>query len=135
MATWEGPGEPIVLKVYGPDGEVAVPLTPVRALELAQRLTQPAVTAIKTSQWVSAIDTVPGGISWDGINTPWIGALDNKLYLTSGQFTSTLKTSEAVGAIDANPRDIETNDLDGRVPVTTFDTPMLGASLIGILGG
>ncbi len=44
------PGTPIVLTVHGPDGEVAVPLTPVRALELARDLTAPAVTTIKTSQ-------------------------------------------------------------------------------------
>ncbi len=49
--SWEGPGEPIVLKVRGPDGEVAVPLLPKRALELAQELTRPAVQSIKTSQW------------------------------------------------------------------------------------
>jgi hypothetical protein len=30
---------------------VAVPLTPVRALELAQELIQPAVVSIKTNQW------------------------------------------------------------------------------------
>ena len=39
------------LKVYGPDDEVAVPMVPKRALELAQQLTGPAVTAIKTNQW------------------------------------------------------------------------------------
>ncbi len=33
VVTWEGPGEPIVLALYGPDGEaVAVPLLPKRAL-------------------------------------------------------------------------------------------------------
>ena len=49
--SWAGPGEPIVLTLYGPDGQVAVPLTPVRALELAKDLTEPAVTTIKNSQW------------------------------------------------------------------------------------
>ncbi len=49
--TWAGAGQPIVLTAYGADGEVAVSLSPVRALELAQELTEPAVTAIKTSQW------------------------------------------------------------------------------------
>ncbi len=38
VVTWEGPGEPIVLALYGPDGEVAVPLLPKRALGLAQEL-------------------------------------------------------------------------------------------------
>ncbi len=32
VVAWEGPGEPIVLALYGPDGEaVAVPLLPKRA--------------------------------------------------------------------------------------------------------
>ncbi len=51
VVTWAGQGEPIVLTLYGPDGEVAVPLTPVRALELARDLAAPAVTTIKTSAW------------------------------------------------------------------------------------
>ncbi len=51
VVTWEGPGEPITLTLYCPTGEVAVDLTPVRALELAKDLTEPAVTVIKTSQW------------------------------------------------------------------------------------
>ncbi len=38
VVTWDGPGEPIVLALYGPDGEVAVPLLPKRALGLAQEL-------------------------------------------------------------------------------------------------
>ncbi len=46
-ASWEGPGQPIVLKVYGPDGEVAVPLLPKRALTLAQELLTRGVQAIK----------------------------------------------------------------------------------------
>ena len=49
VVTWEGSGEPIMLTVRGPDGEVA--LSPVRALELAQELLQPAVVSIKTAQW------------------------------------------------------------------------------------
>ncbi len=31
VVSWEGPGEPIMLTLYGPDGEVAVPLSPKRA--------------------------------------------------------------------------------------------------------
>ncbi len=45
--TWEGPGEPIVLTLYGPDGEVALPLLPKRALTLAQELLTRGVQAIK----------------------------------------------------------------------------------------
>lgn len=33
-------------------------------------------------------------------DTPWTGNQAQKLYLTSGQFTSTVKTSETVGAVD-----------------------------------
>ncbi len=38
VVSWEGPGEPIMLTVYGPDGTTAVPLLPKRALTLAQEL-------------------------------------------------------------------------------------------------
>ena len=44
---WEGPGQPIVLKVHGPAGEVAVPMVPKRALTLAQELLTRVVQAIK----------------------------------------------------------------------------------------
>ncbi len=53
--TWEGPGGPIVLTVYGPDGEAAVPLLPKRALTLARELLTCGVAAIKADQW----DTPP----------------------------------------------------------------------------
>ena len=51
LVSWAGADEPIVLKVCGPDGEVAVPLTPVRALALAVALTQRAVATIKVNQF------------------------------------------------------------------------------------
>ena len=51
VVTWEGPGEPIMLRVYGPDGGVAVDLTPKRALTLANELMEPAVASIKIAQW------------------------------------------------------------------------------------
>ena len=51
VVSWAGPGQPITLTLYGPDGELAVPLTPKRALELAKELIEPAVLSIKTSQW------------------------------------------------------------------------------------
>ena len=50
FVSWEGPGEPIMLTVYGPDGEVAVPLLPKRALELPQELLTRGVQVIKTDQ-------------------------------------------------------------------------------------
>ena len=48
VVTWAAPGEPVMLAVYGPDGEaVAVPLEPKRALTLAQELLTRGVSAIK----------------------------------------------------------------------------------------
>ena len=49
--SWQGPGEPIVLTVYGPSGEIAVPLLPKRALSLAQELLTRGVQAIKADSW------------------------------------------------------------------------------------
>ncbi len=58
VVSWEGPGEPIVLTICGPDGEVVtMPLTPTRALVLAKEMIEPAVQAIKGEQW---------GDSWPG---------------------------------------------------------------------
>ncbi len=51
VVTWEGPGQPIMLELYGPDGEVALPLLPKRALTLAQELLTRGVQAIKADQW------------------------------------------------------------------------------------
>ncbi len=48
VVTWEGPAQPVMLTLYGPDGEaVAVPLLPKRALTLAQELLTSGVQAIK----------------------------------------------------------------------------------------
>ncbi len=51
VVAWAGPGEPIVLTVHGPDGEVVVPLLPKRALTLAQELLTRGVQAIKADSW------------------------------------------------------------------------------------
>ncbi len=52
VLSWEGPGEPIMLTVYGPAGEaVAVSLEPKRALTLAQELLTQGVAAIKADSW------------------------------------------------------------------------------------
>ncbi len=50
VVTWEGPGEPITLTVYVLDGEVAVPMLPKRALELAKELLTRGVQAIKADR-------------------------------------------------------------------------------------
>ena len=47
VVSWEGPGEPIVLTLYSDGGQVAVPMVPKRALELAQELLTRGVMAIK----------------------------------------------------------------------------------------
>ncbi len=57
VVSWAGAGQPILLAVYGPDGEVAVRLSPTHALELAKELTEPAVRSIKIGRW---------GDSWPG---------------------------------------------------------------------
>ncbi len=36
--TWEGDGQPIVMTAYARSGKIAVPVTPRRALEIAQLL-------------------------------------------------------------------------------------------------
>ena len=52
VVTWEAPGEPITLTLYGPDGKAAaVLLLPKRALTLAQELLTHGVQAIKADQW------------------------------------------------------------------------------------
>ena len=51
VVTWAGPGEPIMLTLYGPDGEVAVSLKPTRALEVAKELIEPSIRSIKHAQW------------------------------------------------------------------------------------
>ena len=61
VVSWQGAGEPITLTPHGPDGEVAVPLTPGRALELTVELTQRAVLSIKTNQWGDFVAGVATG--------------------------------------------------------------------------
>ena len=51
VVSWKGPGEPIILTLCGPDGEVAVSLLPKRALTLAQELLTRGVEAIKADSW------------------------------------------------------------------------------------
>ena len=51
VVSWAGPGEPIVIALYGPDGEMALPLLPKCALTLAQELLTRGVQAIKADSW------------------------------------------------------------------------------------
>ena len=50
VVSWAGPGEPVLLTLYGPEGELAVPLLPKRALTLAQELLTRGVQAIKVDR-------------------------------------------------------------------------------------
>ena len=48
VVTWEGAGEPIVLTLYGPEGELAaMELLPKRCLTLSKEILDIAVRAIK----------------------------------------------------------------------------------------
>jgi hypothetical protein len=52
VVTCEGPAEPIVLTVYGPNGKMAyTPLLPKRALTLAQELLERGNHAIRADWW------------------------------------------------------------------------------------
>ena len=55
------------------------------------------------------------GLSFDGVNTPWsANGTPEKLLLTSGQFTSTIKTSLDVSLVDATPTGLGHGDFDAR---------------------
>ena len=58
VVSWAGQGEPIMLTLYGPAGEVAVPMVPKRALTLAKELLTRGVQAIK-ADW-----PVCGAATW-----------------------------------------------------------------------
>ena len=51
VVTWDGPGAPIVLTLYGSESQLAIPLLPKRALTLAQELLTRGVQAIKADSW------------------------------------------------------------------------------------
>ena len=71
VVTWEGPGQPIMLKVYGADGEVAVPLLPKWAVTLAQELLTCGVSAIKAdpeAPWALPKPLTSGMKAKDGPN-------------------------------------------------------------------
>ncbi len=64
VVSWKGPGQPIMLTLYGPAGEaVAVSLEPKRALTLAQELLTSGVSAIKAepeAPWAPERAGAPG---------------------------------------------------------------------------
>ena len=66
---------------------------------------------------VNSVDISPQGISWDATNTPWAGEAAPKLYLQSGQFAATLKTSLDVNGVDQFAVGIDTDDVNARLGV------------------
>ena len=76
-------------------------------------------STITTSLLMSSVDQGLGGISWDGTNTPLAGNQNDKLFLTSGQFTTTIKDSETA-----------TNDPTG-ISWDGTDTPYSSHFIIG----
>ena len=73
-------------------------------------------SVMKDSEDVSSIDGGIRGISFDGDDTPWISDGGDKMYLQSGNFTSTLKTSQSHP--NSQPGGISSN--------TDQDTPNCG---------
>jgi hypothetical protein len=65
-------------------------------------------STLLTSEDIYAHDQSCFDVSWDGINTLWIGAQNDKMFLQSGLFTSTILTSQA--ASDTQPLGINSND-------------------------
>ncbi len=71
-------------------------------------------STIKTSLVISAIETGPRGISWNGLGETMMSGIEaDKLYKFSGQFTTTLHDSESVAV--ASPQGIDTTDWFTRI--------------------
>jgi|3_EtaG_2_1085321.scaffolds.fasta_scaffold22976_2 hypothetical protein len=91
------------------------------------RLSGQYTITVKDSQVVSAFSTTPTGISFDGTNTVWISSGFShmrKLWLQSGQFSATLKTSYDVNPIETIPESCTSN----LVSSSGNDTPWTGVS-------
>jgi hypothetical protein len=78
-------------------------------------------SVLKTS--ISAYYADPNGISWDGVNTPFVSPLGggDKMWLMSGQFTSAVKDSESVIAYTTNVFGISWDGIN--TPWSDIDTP------------
>ena len=56
--------------------------------------------------------------------TPFCGSSGDKLYLQSGQFSATLKTSQSINAVEGSPSGVCSNDTPPReVPAVAAFTP------------
>jgi hypothetical protein len=78
---------------------------------------------VKDSEAVGGVDTDPLSVSFDGIDTPWVGTQADKLYQQSGQFDSALKDSVYVGGIDTGPSGISHGDINERLNIAPPATP------------
>ncbi len=84
VVSWAGPGESIVLTLYGPEGEVAVPLLPKRALTLAQELLTRGVQAIKVDWPHRRRAGAARGDLWPGDSPSAPGARKLRLVKSNG---------------------------------------------------
>ncbi len=90
---------------------------------------------VKSSLGAYSVDTVPNGICFDGTDTEWSGSAGDKVYLQSGQFTSTMKTSISLGAnVSGCSHDDNASRL-GLTPGTSNPKGPLGMPLRGVFGG
>ena len=64
-------------------------------------------STVKTSEAIGAKSTLPTGVSWNGTNTPWQSNSNDRFFMTSGQFSSVIKSSLFVSG---NFRGIESTD-------------------------
>jgi hypothetical protein len=93
------------------------PLFPSGGTEKLFLLSGQFTGTIKTSQAVGVLSgNGPSGVCWDGVNTAYSGlvgtfpSVSGKLFLGSGKFTSTIKTSQNVGSsISHQPTGIGSN--------------------------
>lgn len=76
--------------------------TPGKLFNLSGQFTATIKDSESLGEFISS-----GGISWDGVNTPWVAnsGLAGSLFLQSGQFSATIKTSLDVTSIGV-PRDV-----------------------------
>jgi hypothetical protein len=81
------------------------------------------------------VDNAPNGVSWDGANTPFTGLAGQKLYLQSGQFTSTLKTSESITGVDNGITGTEHGNVNARLGIFFTGDINITLPLLTVLGG
>lgn len=80
-------------------------------------------SAVKTSLNISSGFNFERDVSYDGENVLSMGGNNKKLMYRSGLFSSTVKDSELVSGIDANPDAITTDDFVGRMNPPDVGTP------------